>query len=174
MPIKVYIWNFQGKREAWGHASMSLSDGTHISWWPSDGNERKSFKGNAVKAPSEHCMTLDDDINSEYGTEPDVTHTIPTGYINEEAIKIWWQPFSKEENWRVLDQNCSTVVYKALCAGSALSFFPASEKRQYESVSIWTPKSVDKFVQRLIECITGQEEPTSPKQGLGNFAGLMS
>lgn len=29
------IWSFSFERGAMGHASMTLSDGTHISWWPS-------------------------------------------------------------------------------------------------------------------------------------------
>ena len=33
MSVTVYIWEFRGM-EAVGHASMSLSDGTYISWWP--------------------------------------------------------------------------------------------------------------------------------------------
>ena len=33
MDVKIYIWRYTGKTRAWGHASMSLSDGTHISWW---------------------------------------------------------------------------------------------------------------------------------------------
>ncbi|KAL3855415.1 hypothetical protein ACJMK2_014626 [Sinanodonta woodiana] len=154
MPIKVYIWNFQGPTEALGHASMSLSDGTHISWWPRGGNEGKYVKGNAVKAPPVHCMTLKDDIEGEDGKQPDVIRTIPPGHINEDDIKTWWESFSKEENWRLFGQNCSTVVYMALRAGSALDVFPAAAKSDYESVLIWTPGKVDTFVQRLIESIT--------------------
>ncbi|KAL3855420.1 hypothetical protein ACJMK2_014631 [Sinanodonta woodiana] len=172
MPIKVYIWNFQGSTEAWGHASMSLSDGTHISWWPCGGDERKSVKGKAVKAPPIRSMTLKDDIEGEDGKNPDVTHIIPPGYINEAAIRTWWQSFSNEENWRAFDQNCSTVVFKALCAGSALDVFPAIEKQRYEAVFIWTPSTVDKFVQRLIECISHQAQPTVSSKGLGLFAGM--
>ncbi|KAL3855418.1 hypothetical protein ACJMK2_014629 [Sinanodonta woodiana] len=172
MPIQVYIWNFQGSTEAWGHASMSLSDGTHISWWPHGGDERKSVKGKAVKAPPIRSMTLKDDIEGENGKEPDVTHIIPQGYINEAAIKTWWDFFSKEENWRVVDQNCSTVVYMALCAGSALNFIPAAEISQYATAFIWTPNSVDKFVQRLIECISHRAAPTVSKQGLGCSSGI--
>ncbi|KAL3855416.1 hypothetical protein ACJMK2_014652 [Sinanodonta woodiana] len=172
MPIKVYIWNFQGATEAWGHASMSLSDGTHISWWPCGGGKRKFLKGKVVKAPPVHCMTLKDDIEGEDGKEPDVTRIIQPGYINEAAIKLWWQSFSKEENWRAVDQNCSTVVFKALRAGSALNFFKFTDMFLYLSVLIWTPSSVDEFVQRLIKCLSRQAEPTASKQGVGCIAGI--
>ncbi|KAK3611767.1 hypothetical protein CHS0354_014117 [Potamilus streckersoni] len=159
MPIKVYIWNFQGFKEAWGHASMSLSDGTYISWWPSGGDERKSFKGMAVKAPPVHDRTLDDDIQDEEDKQPDVIHIIPDGYINEEAIKEWWESFKVVEDWHAVNQNCSTVVYFALCNGLALKILPDREALQYDSAPIWNPNLLNKFVVRLLKYINKEVKP---------------
>ena len=45
MSVTVYIWEFRGM-EAVGHASMSLSDGFYISWWPQyGGDEYKKITG---------------------------------------------------------------------------------------------------------------------------------
>ncbi|KAL3855434.1 hypothetical protein ACJMK2_014645 [Sinanodonta woodiana] len=168
MPIDVHIWEFKGFFESWGHASMTLSDGTHISWWPRGGAEGKSVKGNAVKAPPVRCMTLADDIQCENNDQPN-TLTIRDFIIEEDPIKTWWQSFRKYENWRAFDQNCSTVVYKALCAGFALRYFETADKtNKYEATAIWTPNKVKEFVEHLIKRISiPSAETTGSNQGSG-------
>jgi len=48
--LTVYVWNFRGSKEAWGHSAMTLEDGTHISWWPKNGAGLSNFwKGRGVK-----------------------------------------------------------------------------------------------------------------------------
>jgi RHS repeat-associated protein len=32
--LTVNIWDYRGKNDAWGHASITLENGKHISWWP--------------------------------------------------------------------------------------------------------------------------------------------
>jgi hypothetical protein len=39
--LTVHVWTFT--LEAWGHASLTLPDGTHISWWPSGNPKEESI-----------------------------------------------------------------------------------------------------------------------------------
>ncbi len=118
-PSKVYIWTYRGTREAWGHASMELSDGTYISWWPA-GIDRKwiPYIGGTWSAPHINPQTYQDDVASERQA-PDTVLNV--GSLNETAIKAWWTPYNANAAnlWRALDANCSTTVYKALAEGGA-------------------------------------------------------
>jgi len=40
--LKVHLWRHTGSgpNDRWGHASMTLANGTHISWWPQSQNRR--------------------------------------------------------------------------------------------------------------------------------------
>lgn len=44
MVIKINVWLEDKKNKNVGHASMLLSDGTYISWWPKDGKTIQSIK----------------------------------------------------------------------------------------------------------------------------------
>lgn len=46
MTEKIYIWE-AGNGNV-GHGSMTLSDGTHISWWPKDDKSKSSMKMHMV------------------------------------------------------------------------------------------------------------------------------
>ena len=48
--------------------------------------------------------------------------------------------------WRLYDQNCSTVVYKALCAGGALVRLPSTTADVYRTLPVWYPRAVEAFV----------------------------
>lgn len=46
MSDKIYIW--EGGNGNVGHGSMTLHDGTHISWWPKDDKSKASAKRHMV------------------------------------------------------------------------------------------------------------------------------
>jgi heme/copper-type cytochrome/quinol oxidase subunit 4 len=46
MSDKIYIWE-AGNGNV-GHGSMTLHDGTHISWWPKDDKSKSSAKSHMV------------------------------------------------------------------------------------------------------------------------------
>ena len=148
MPVTVYIWEFRGK-EAVGHASMSLSDGTHISWWPqcNEGDKYNKKTGIVKSSKAQVDQTLEDDIAGENGERPKI---ILVKDLDENAIRSWWTDFKgKETMWRLLDQNCFTVVYKALCAGGALNRLPEDIADVYKKLWIWYPGAVDALVKDL-------------------------
>ena len=118
MPIKVYVWEPKGS-DSCGHASMELSDGTYISWWPNwwEGNEGKVEQA-MKKAPGYQNRTLDTDINAEQRV-PDYTFTIPARVgLDEDGIKCWWARMKSRKKWSILN-NCCDAVKQAFVAGGA-------------------------------------------------------
>ena len=125
----VYVW-FPEPGEAFGHASMDLNDGTHISWWPNNqgatGSTHKPGCNRCTKHNSyfysspaypEAFQTLQQDTDDE-GRAPD--KTIFVDGLNEGAIKQWWNDFKGRNNWDTTNQNCSTTVADALTVGSGM------------------------------------------------------
>ena len=72
MPVKVYVWKPKGD-DSYGHASMELSDGTYISWWPEYGGKAQRTKH---KAHGFQNRTLEDDVRDE-GRDADLIFIIP-------------------------------------------------------------------------------------------------
>lgn len=136
MPVKVYIWSKAKSDMVIGHASMSLSDGTHISWWPTDEGKLKNFS-----APARQGQTLNDDINLEESNPTE--YTIPMTTVQEKQIKAWWENFkATTEDYHLLKMNCSTVVYNALCVAypflNELAFMP-----------VWIPAAIEWIAKQL-------------------------
>ncbi|XP_052092399.1 uncharacterized protein LOC127728843 [Mytilus californianus] len=111
--------------ELWGHCSLALSDGTHISWWPmTEPGEGKKHPGLVPIAlftewiNAYQNQTLAKDTEYE-GRQPAVL-AIPVG-LNEGAIKVWWQKFKQSQKYQAARLNCSTVVFLALKQGGALN-----------------------------------------------------
>ena len=135
--------------DGWGHASMQLTDGTYISWWPSDeGREGKQGEGgptsNIYDAPHITNWTYADDKAGEDGRTPWSRDIVG---LNETAIKDWWIPFNADTNnlWSTLSQNCSTVVAKALKIGGA-------EVPWWDGWNfIWIPEDVQRFATAISE-----------------------
>ena len=114
MTIKVYVWKPKGD-DSYGHASMELSDGTYISWWPEYGGKGEQTKH---KAPGFQNRTLDDDVRDEE-RNPDRTFIIPSKVgLDEGEIKKWWAKKKGEEKWNVFN-NCCDAVKGAIEAGGA-------------------------------------------------------
>ena len=146
MPVTVYIWDSHGT-EAVGHASLALSDGTYISWWPHSDAKKRLPTGHTKISKASPNPTLEDDIRDEDGQKPT---SINVGGLNENAIKKWWMDFkTKETEWRLLDQNCSTVVFEALCAGGALERLPGDTAAVYRIRPVWFPAAVKKLANDL-------------------------
>jgi len=138
--LDVYVWNYRGSTDAWGHSSITLADGTHLSWWPS--NEGRDFTFGTDKipiyeAPAFPDQTLEKDIEYE-GQGPD--KVIHIDGLNEAAIKAWWESFHGNPNntRKTFGRNCSTVVYDALRAGGGpYTFHPI----------IWTSSDANNYAE---------------------------
>jgi RHS repeat-associated protein len=111
--LDVYIWKYRGSTDAWGHASMTLADGTHISWWPSNPRDYKWGTDDIpiYEAPAFPDQTLAKDIEYE-GQGPDAI--IHIDGMNEDAIKAWWENFrhNHDNKWKTFGRNCSTLFMR--------------------------------------------------------------
>ncbi len=137
--ISIYIWDFQGKEDAWGHASMKVTGGTppgeiYISWWPESKNrigqipyvdEIERLIGNEIPYVDDiytvsaiKNRTYKNDVAGEGG---DPNRTIIFTGLDETKIKTWWENLLRNTHaqWTTLGQNCSTTVAQALAVGAA-------------------------------------------------------
>ena len=93
-----------------GHAAITLADGTHISWWPTEKTEGKKSK----KTPRD-VGSLSEDVTLE-GRRPDKTFEV-TG-LDENRINVWGESYlDAGENYNLVTRNCCNIVMNALRAG---------------------------------------------------------
>jgi RHS repeat-associated protein len=132
--LTVHIWEYRGKNDAWGHASLTLDDGTHISWWPSPEN-RKFLLGEGIpiyEAPANEFQSFKRDVQLE-GQAPD--WQIEIKGLDEKAINDWWSSYISTHKWQTLSENCSTVLYKALRSGGG----------PFQFELVWQPEIARKY-----------------------------
>ncbi|MFL6210548.1 MAG: RHS repeat-associated core domain-containing protein [Pyrinomonadaceae bacterium] len=133
----VHIWHAS---DGWGHTSITLDDGTHISWWPSPDGRVSKFGHGSLRdiytAPANRNQTLERDVELEERW-PD--ENIRIDGLDEEKIKKWWEDFKEKNKWSSLTQNCSTTVADALMAGGApTGHFP-----------VWRPKEIADYAKYI-------------------------
>ncbi|MFD9633995.1 hypothetical protein [Streptomyces violascens] len=157
---KVYIWSYRGTFEAFGHASLNLSDGTYISWWPS-GMSVKTIPGlpDELKAEAVPDQTYEKDKELE-GYSPDIIITIPGG---DEGVSIsditrWWGNFKddKGNKYQLDGQNCAKTVADALFAGGAGQLLGGTSG-SWRRVSPWYPWVAQNFAAAIRDRILSRE-----------------
>jgi hypothetical protein len=143
--LKVHVWDFQGKNEAWGHASADVGS-TYISWWPATpGQVPSKIHRNVYSSHPIRNRTFFDDARDERGYP---NHNVNIEGLDESAIKDWWQSIGLTRDgvqysgpllpWSTLTRNCSTVVATALQVGGGDKY--ASWFKSWNVV--WTPSDV--------------------------------
>ncbi|VDI53153.1 Hypothetical predicted protein [Mytilus galloprovincialis] len=139
MGVKIYIWAEGGGNV--GHGSMTLSDGTHISWWPKE-DKAKSANQRWKSVEAEPATSYDQDEEWE-GKPADFIYEIPSGKLDEAAIKTWWNDFKTTNNYHIAFKNCCSAVYSALKKGGAekIASFPMSP--------ISTPANLKDYAEKL-------------------------
>jgi hypothetical protein len=142
--LDVHIWNYRGKDVAWGHASVTLEDGTHISWWPQQGGREPSWYSDAdYTVDAIPNQTLAADIHLE---EQAPDKTIKIIGLDEAAIKAWWNSFRSTHKWKTSSQNCSTTAAEALKAGGA----NVQWKDVFKAHNlVWNPAGVEAFANAI-------------------------
>jgi hypothetical protein len=145
---RVLIWPYLGLNEAIGHAALILSDNMYISWWPSQVNrEELMFFGGDYIADAYNNRTYSDDYADEQNAPPYLV--IRVYGLDEGAIKTWWKGFNVPgAKYHLLDENCSTVVYKALSKGNVI---PDWVKPRVEAIPVWTPEWVGRLAIAIAE-----------------------
>jgi hypothetical protein len=165
--ITVYIWLFQGKDIAWGHAYMAVQN-TYMSWWPEKpGQVPSKVHRNIYASYPIRYRTFNDDVRDERHA-PDA-RVIING-LEEAPILDWWQSFGLAREgvryagpplpWRTLDLNCSTVVATGLKKGGGdkyASWFSST-------CLIWTPNAVLRYASAIAE---GLAKRAASQTGLG-------
>mgnify|MGYP000932422544 CR=1 FL=1 len=145
--LEIYVWNYRGSKEAWGHASMKLDNGTYISWWP-EGQNRDSipFVSDIYTADAIKNRTYVQDVAGEDGRTPDITITI--NGLDETAIQQWWNDFRSDSDnkWKTLSQNCSTTIADGLKAGNAST--PWWDFWNSWNI-VWTPSDIESFARAI-------------------------
>lgn len=171
MVVRFYEWDPRGT--ALGHASLTLRNGTHISWWP--GEEDVSALSawlslNGVKgiaktigfSPAKmvtllssvpismtyplkpQCMmSYQDDVMLE-GREADRKVKLRDCLLDQNKILAWWEEAKNKESYILKSNNCATMVIKALHAGESTYF--AEIPSDY---FMWTPYRVYEYCEKL-------------------------
>ncbi|XP_041365217.1 uncharacterized protein LOC121380463 [Gigantopelta aegis] len=129
--MKVYIWFPKG--DLYGHASLELSNGKYISWWPDEEKDRKLL----TVFGSSH-KSFEDDVKTKK-RDPDKIFNLDHLKYDEENIEDWWIEWSDRGRYFMLGTNCCWVVYKALRFGGA----PLSPKL------IWTPYILNRYLKKV-------------------------
>ena len=112
-----------------GHVSMTLPDGTYISWFP---EQRR------LVSPVVRHRTMGDDIAAE-GMNP-IDFKIEN--VDTKEVKAWWEQFSNTHNyWMAQGPNCTTVVGDALRAGG-IQEVPSSKQAWYPRALLPTLESL--------------------------------
>lgn len=149
--VKVYIWNFMGKREAWGHASMQV-ESHYISWWPMKSGQIPSKLSSNIFSAHPRIPDLRKDIDGEGGNPPN--HTIIINGLKEQQIISWWKkvyPWAASKqgppsmDWYSINWNCSKVVATALKEGGGNEYATWSKSWNV----VWTPNDVRAYAESI-------------------------
>jgi hypothetical protein len=161
MSCTVWVWNYEGSKTAFGHASVSVYGGTpegayYISWWPkctpdgSDPGKKAEYFGTCEPWRS---RKLSQDIESEFGKSPDKQITLAG--LDETAMKKFWDELLKTPaaKWSATTTNCAAAVAAALRAGGSDQYFSALDDLAFFAFHTnwwsWTPASVWDYARAL-------------------------
>ena len=119
MSDTIYIW--EAGIGIVGHGSMTLHDGTHISWWPKDDKLKSSARIHMKSVEAETASSYNQDTEWE-GKTADRIIPIKKGKLDIATIKAWWMQFRDKRNYHLLGNNCCSVIYEALKRGGATKY----------------------------------------------------
>lgn len=152
--LTVHIWRGEVGSPNLGHASITLDNGTYISWWPQEFSNPLDLPGRFMNAGAlwtvgvnaYQSRSYEGDIHGESGN-PDADIAI-TG-LDETAIELWWNDFTSNHRWSTLGQNCSTTVAQALQAGGG-DYAAWGDPRNWWMFGVWTPSSVEEYAYSIV------------------------
>jgi len=121
---------------------MKTSDGTYISFWPSDKNTTNFLgkEGKPLKADGAFSDGLATDVHSEERKPDSVIEIVG---LNEGKIKAWFEGFSSStRTWEAMGQNCAKTVMDGLTVGGVDSTKYELNAGRGQSIGAWTPNDV--------------------------------
>jgi RHS repeat-associated protein len=169
--LTVHVWPAADGR--WGHASVTLDNGTYISWWPQQDNRDYGFLNWGSLVNSYSVDPIRDrqfyaDVRDEGNSQPKDTRIEG---LNEDAIQKWWDTFSSDPSskWSTATQNCSTTVADALKAGGAtVGWWDLKAGHNF----IWRPEDVQRFADAINRYLESTEnKDTFGQHELGRYEG---
>ena len=164
MTCRLWIWDFQGTKTAFGHASLSIYDGEpggtyYVSWWPdcSPGGDDSSWEGKRQEyfglCEPHRSRKFSQDVSAEFGKYPD--RHISLGGLNETVMKSFWDELTHDvrAKWSASATNCAAAVAAALKAGGSDQYFGFWRELEFDIFDTnwvsWTPNSVFDYARRL-------------------------
>jgi len=143
---KIFVWPSRWLNLYTGHASMMLSDGTYIGWWPGD-SVISAFMPYPLVAthPDPEDITYEKDVSNQ-GYAPHLI--LGVAKVDEAAVKAWWTSYlaNADNLYRAGINNCCTIIYQALSQGGAVSQLSSRLQDSYDTVVPWTPAIVTYLV----------------------------
>ena len=165
--LVVHIWNYTGTKSAWGHASITLDDGTYISWWPRPDHRVAGDLPDVFTTPAyqdeDSTLLLDEEREGTVSKPkpPDVEINIHG--LCEKNIKKWWDKFRATNQWNTRTQNCSTTAADALKAGNADSYINDLDVFTNHH-QVWSPADVETYAKAIAAKIAEIEYQTQQDQ----------
>ena len=129
---KVFIWGSHGQHK--GHASLSISDGTYISWQGIETNE----------LPTPQDVTFAHDTSSE-GIVPD--HVYVISGLCEDTIVNWLNDIETKTTHLSTPQDYIITVKNALKDGGAWDKLTQVQQQDFDTISMWTPNYMNELCQ---------------------------
>ncbi|XP_063438850.1 uncharacterized protein LOC134719833 [Mytilus trossulus] len=172
MDTVIYIWDSSKKK--FGHASMELSDGTYISWWPRPeahslytevkltDKGRPPVTKTVVVNPCKN-MRMDtlpavcfikvrpiladsyiDDVEL-MGDKADHVVMLRKRLLDEDRVYHFWKKTKEVHQPYILGtNNCADMIFRALRIGGATAYVPDPG-----FAYIWTPRRLYNYVERF-------------------------
>ena len=145
----VYVWG--PGRDAYGHASLLLENGTYISWWPLEKEDPKKIaRGKRLEMLGKRghykVKSYGEDVKLEK-KEAERQIRLPRGALKEAKITAWWNSY--EDMYDGLTNNCATVVYRALCEGEAIVPPTAAERALSKFGGPWMPETIGDYAEEI-------------------------
>ncbi|EFA00764.1 hypothetical protein TcasGA2_TC003650 [Tribolium castaneum] len=132
--IRVFLWEARDYYN-FGHISMSLSDGTYISFWPEEEVVLIEKKKSQEALP--HIYAEDVEVE---GRPSDQVLTLPDDIVNAEKIKSWWNSYKYANQWNLFGNNCAFVIREAFLVGGI--FLTDEARAKSKKGCMYTPRKV--------------------------------
>lgn len=159
LAVTIFVWNPHGSNV--GHAALSMTGGTYISWWPIE----TMFGGQAHSSSIRLDRQRERADKSKPPRNPDYA-SAPITDLDEGAIARFWEEMSGRSpddphasrmeprrahgNYNLFGENCANMVVRALFDGGLPTVYPLAA-----SIIAQAPMVTPLLVRDIAEAMTG-------------------